>query len=92
MEDLILTLPIFLKLRFENCHLEALTNFKIVNSNHVVYIYIYIYNNQYSIKFYGLITLRLCLVIVFFFFSKTCFGEYKEKKNYFIFEIKNMFG
>ena len=72
MEDLILTLPIFLKLRFENCHLEALTNFKIVNSNHVVYIYIYIYiyiyNNQYSIKFYGLITLRLCLVIVFFFF------------------------
>ena len=27
----------------------------------------------------------------FFFFSKTCFGEYKEKK-YFIFEIKNMFG
>ena len=27
-----------------------------------------------------------------FLFSKTCFQEYKEKKNSCIFEIKNMFG
>ena len=30
--------------------------------------------------------------IFFFLFSKTCSWEYKEKKNYCIFEIKNMFG
>ena len=28
----------------------------------------------------------------YFPFSKTCFWEYKEKKNSCIFEIKNMFG
>ena len=27
----------------------------------------------------------------YFLFSKTCFGEYKKKKFYCIFEIKNMF-
>ena len=30
--------------------------------------------------------------IFYFPFSKTCFWEYKEKKNSCIFEIKNMFG
>ena len=28
----------------------------------------------------------------YFLFSKTCFWEYNEKKNSYIFEIKNMFG
>ena len=37
--------------------------------------------------------LRLCLVTVFvFYFQIFFFGEYKEKKNSCIFEIKNMFG